>query len=609
MTLAGPSAWTAAALLLVVLIASARQLRAPRHRPAVLASLLLLQLLAAALLLAVLYPPPRLLPAPGTVVLLADAAQAGALPAADAAPLLLPEAEAVAGGRRVPDLATALRQQPGSRVTLVGAGLAARDRDTPLPADVRWQAAPAPIGWVDLHPPAVVAPGARVTVRARAQGVADAQAELLDPAGAVVDRAPVGSDGQVTLGGVARGEGRSVFQLRLLGADGHRVDTVPVPQQTVASPPLRLRIRAGAPDAELKYLRRWASDSGAQVQVQAATGAGMTVGDGELALDPGALARTDLLVLDERSLATLGSGSFAAVRSAVQDGLGVLVRLGGVPAPAARQRLRALGLEVTGAGGSAAAEFPADGDSALLAARRGPAAATLLPTAEGLDADRQSHAAALPALEQLRLQVADSEPLLRDRDGQAIGGWRGAGTGRVGLLPLTDSWRWVLAGREDRHGELWSEMASTLARAQPAGDPLWSPQAIAWAGERQPLCGVTAPLQVVPAQGDATPLWVDPASGTARCAGWWPRQAGWHRLLLGDQVLWRYVFDPASAPALHRQALMDATARQLAAPPAATAAARIAVPGPRWPWWLAFVLCASLLWWLERRTTGPGARG
>ena len=89
-----------------------------------------------------------------------------------------------------------------------------------------------------------------------------------------------------------------MFQLRLLDADGHVVDNVPVPQQTLPAAPLRLQVRASAPGPELKYLRRWAADAGIRVQVQADTGAGLSGGDGALPLDAASLARSDLLLLD-----------------------------------------------------------------------------------------------------------------------------------------------------------------------------------------------------------------------------------------------------------------------------------------------------------------------
>lgn len=592
--------WVAVALALIVLVASARQLRSPTQRRGRLIAVLTLQAAAAALLYVCLLPPSQRASLAGLVVIGAGADKTGALPTGGTR-VLLPEATDMAGAARVPDLATALRRYPSSTVTLIGAGLAARDRDAVLPADTRWQAPPAANGWIALQPPVDTAPGARFDVHAQARGVDRAQAELLDPAGAVVDRAPLAADGHVQLSGIARAEARSVFQLRLLDAQGHVADSVPVPQQTLAAAPLRVLVRSAAPGAELKYLRRWATDAGIRVQVQAETGAGLSLGDGNVALDASTLARSDLLLLDERSLAALGAAQLAAVRQALRDGLGLLVRSTGAPSASARQRLRDLGLPVQGDAGSQVAAMPGEGDATMLQARRGPLAAGTLPTTDGEDADRASHAAALPALEYLALQAADSRPLLQDRDGKPIGGWRAVGKGRIGLLPITDSWRWVLAGREDRHGELWSTVFAALARAQPGTEGPWSTQALAWAGERQSLCGVQAPLRAFDGRGDGVPLIVDSTTGTARCAGWWPRQAGWQRLQHGDRTQWRYVFDPKQAPALHRQAMMDATAQRLATAAPATAQASQRVTGPRWPWWLAFVLCASLLWWLERR--------
>lgn len=593
--------WIALALALIVVIASVRQLRGNTAHPGRRWIVIALQIIVAALLYFCLVPLTRQQPAGGLVVLGTDAGKAGALPASEGPLLLLPEAADVPGAQRVPDLATALRQHPAATLTLVGAGLAARDRDALLPPDVRWQATPEPRGWIALQPPADVAPGARFEVQAQTRGAAKAKAELLDPADGVVDRTDVAEDGRVQLSGIARAEGRSVFQLRLLDADGHVVDSVPVPQQTLPAAPLRLLVRASAPGPELKYLRRWAADAGIRVQVQADTGAGLSVGDGAVSIDAASLTRSDLLLLDERSLAALSAGQLAAMRQALRDGLGVLVRSAGAPSASARQRLQDLGLPVQGDGSSHALELPGDGDSAVLAARRGPVAAGMLPTGYGEEADRSSHNAPLPVLEALALQFPGSSALLHDRAGNAIGGWRAAGKGRIGLLPLTDSWRWVLAGRDDRHGELWSGVVATLARALGSSDALLSPQPISWAGERQSVCGVQAPLQAFNERGESAPLIVDGATSALRCTGWWPREAGWQRLQHGDSIVWRYVFDPKDAPTLHRQAMIDATARVLAASTPTGTLAMQPVPGSRWPWWLAFVLCASLLWWLERR--------
>ena len=108
------------------------------------------------------------------------------------------------------------------------------------------------------------------------------------------------------LSGIARAEGRSVFQLRLLDADGHVVDSAPVPQQTLPGT-LRMLVRASAPGPELKPAplgRRYRHP-------RAGTGryrGRCQRGDGAVALDAASLARSDLLLLDERSLTALSAG-------------------------------------------------------------------------------------------------------------------------------------------------------------------------------------------------------------------------------------------------------------------------------------------------------------
>lgn len=58
---------------------------------------------------------------------------------------------------------------------------------------------------------------------------------------------------------------------------------------------------------------------------------------------------------------------------------------------------------------------------------------------------------------------------------------------------------------------------------------------------------------------------------------------------------------------MHRLQTRNATALRIAAGGTGPQATQT-MPGPRWPWLLAFVLAAGLLWWLERRRV-PGATG
>ena len=600
------SRWIGVAIIAIVLLATLRvilqQRRGARMPPLRLAALLVLQALAGGLLLLALVPPQHA--ARHALTLLATGAAQAPAVADDASPVLaLPEANARTGIARVPDLATALRQHPGTeKLILVGDGLPARDRDTALPAQVQLRLPPAPRGWIDLQVPPITAPGAVFAVRARAQGVTDGRAELLDPAGQVVARATLDERGGARLDGVARVVGRTLFQLRLRDGSDHAVDSVPVPLQVAAPAPVRMLLMAGAPGPEIKYLRRWAADAGLQLQFQSSVGAGVTLGDPPVALTAARLAATDVLLLDERSLVALGPAERTAVQHALRDGLGVLVRSAGPLPDNARQILRGWGLAITGNGQATALKLAGETQAELLPARRGPRAPAAQATQWMGEADARSHRAELPVLEQLALRAAGTQPLLQDADGAAVGGWLATGRGRVGLLPVTDSYRAVLAGRDDRHAELWSNVVGRVARPVATAPELHVHDATPWAGERVVLCDVSAGTQA--RGGDETApvaLVIDPATGTRRCAAWWPRHAGWHELAQGELRQAVYVFDPAEAVALHRQQLRDSTALRVARAQGKMSAATQQVPGTRWPWLLAFVLVAGLLWWLERR--------
>lgn len=564
-------------IVLAVLLGSLRFALAPRPSAPRLAALLVLQLLAAVLLYFTLQPPARPGHA-GTLLVASAGADAAALASVPAAAVVrLPEAAALRDATPVPDLATALRQHPGTRdVVIVGQGLPARDRDVALPA-VRFLPNAAPRGLVELQAPPLLAPGAGFNVHARVQGLPGARVELLDPAGHRVAIAAPDKVGRVTLGASARDAGDVLFALRVLDERGLVLDQLPVPVRVRAITAPTLRLLAGAPGPELKYLQRWATDIGANVQTSMLVGGGLQLGDAPAALDAATLARLDLLVLDERRLAALSAAQRNAISAAVRAGLGVLVRTSGALDGNARRALREWGLQVRG------------GDQTRPIALQG-------STNEGQDATTLS-------VERFNIDISspDVVPLLVAADDSAIGGWRALGLGRVGLLPITDSYALVLAGHAGAHAELWNAVLSAVARPStnpaPPALPAW-----AWSGERISLCGLKAPVSVIAEDESRTALLPDPAAGG--CVAAWPQHAGWHRIDAAGQQESLLLLDPAKAAAMHAQQMREAT---LALSGGVTRTAPLPIPGPRWPWLLGFVIVAAALWWFERRRTVQSA--
>jgi len=581
---------TACVLAVIVVLASARMLRrnsgsATEHKSRAwrMAVLLCAQAACTALLYCVLFPPAVEGEAGTLVVLTAAADRPLRLERSPGARVVaLPEASAIGGAERVPDLATALRRHPAtSRLRVVGAGLVARDRQATEGRVVDFVPAPLPRGLVALWPPGRVMAGRQFEVGGRAEGLRGGSVVLLDPGNHAVARIAIGADGRFRLTGVARSAGLATWRLRLLDKDRQRIEDTRLAIAVEPGTPLRVLVLAGAPNPELKYLRRWASDAGLSPETRISLGAGMQIGDAPTAFDAASLGKLDLVVLDQRSWQALGAAKRAALDSAVRDGLGLLLRLSTALPADDRAALRRLGFAVT----------PATAGEVRLAA------------APGIEETNATNREALPSLTRapLRIGAADGSPLLIDADGVPLATWRARGAGRIGVATFGDSFRLVLAGHEDRHGELWSRLFSTLARAGAAPGP-----AIAGdprAGQRAVLCGVRDRATVDAPDGRQVTLLVDPASGSEDCAGFWPRLPGWHVLRDGDR---RMPFDVRSedeAPGLQAAALHEATQRLVASGGRAMPAVA-SVPGPRWPWFLAWLSLTAAMWWFERSRAG-----
>jgi hypothetical protein len=193
-----------------------------------------------------------------------------------------------------------LRRYPGTqRIRVLGAGLVARDRDAAQGLAMEFLPVPLPRGLMELATPTRV-PASRVfAVAGRVHELVDGHAELLDPSGSRVDRAALADDGAFELHASTRSPGIANYRLRLRAADGQVVDDVAVPIVVTPARALRVLVLAGAPNAELKFLRRWALDAGMKLDARIELGAGMQLGTAPAGLGPEALAALDLLVADD----------------------------------------------------------------------------------------------------------------------------------------------------------------------------------------------------------------------------------------------------------------------------------------------------------------------
>ena len=548
-------------LALAVLLAWFRlalwRARAPaeaRARGWRLTLLFALQPVTAGLLYLTLMPPPRPGSAGTLIVATADGPRLAALTDTLVA---LPEAPVLPGAERVPDLATALRRHPGTTgLRIIGQGLPPRDQFATAGLPLAFDPAPLPRGLTALSLPPQTSPGAGFRIGGSVTDVAGGHAELIDPAGKIIATTPLSASGTFALIGTARVAGPADFSLRIRDAANRLVETAPIPVIAAVQPPPRVLVIAGAAGPDLKYLRRWANDAGVDLKASIAAGRNFDIGNAPARIDTTSLAGLDLLILDERSWASLSAAQRAAVVAAVRAGLGALLRVTGPVSDATRREWAAFGLLLT--------------DTQL--------------SLHNPELTRFALAAPGP----------NSIPLFTDAANSPVAVWRGLGRGRIGLWPVTDLYTLALAGDAARHAGIWSGIFATLARPQADAAP--ATPTTAYPGQRVALCNLSFPASVLSPDGRATALIADHG-----CAAFFPRQPGWH------SVQGHAFLVTTASPGITAAENQLATWQlENSSPPAASAATSTAnpVPGASGPWFTAWLALSALLWWFERASFG-----
>jgi len=532
-----------------------------------------LQLPLALLFYGLLFPPPQPQRADALTVLTPGTSreQLRHLPT-DQAAVSLPDA--TGGADRMPDLATALRRHPQIReLTVIGGGLPARDRPAAEGMVVHFDAAPA-WGVVDLQAAPEALLGTQWFVSGRS-AKPWAPVELHDPSGALVDSVKADAEGRFRVSATLRGTGALLFRLQVDGdaanGSGTAADTISVPVIVHGGHSLSLVARAGSPDPDFKYWRRWTADAGFDLAATAALSPGIALRDGDTQLAPAKLATTDVVIIDERAWPALSVTEKTALREAVENGMGLLLRVQGAPDPAVASDWAGYGYTVTKAD---------------------------TPSTVTLDHRTGLRERAPFTMAPVTADAPGAVPVLQSDDGITLASWRTLGRGRVGMWTLVDSYRLVLLGETARYGGLWADMLGALARPQ-ARTVMPELPAEAWLDQRSVVCGLADAASIV---GDDEKKSVARLLIDARgCAAWWPAKPGWHRLLTGGDSQAFYVRELDDGDSLRMARDRAATMRMVMPLAAGTSPALEAVPGRRWPWFLAWLLLAAALWWRERR--------
>jgi hypothetical protein len=571
-------------LVLAMLLGSGRYLlsvwqtgKSQRPKAWRVLAILFLQIASGALLYFVLFPPPTLTSAERLVILtahanLADAKISGRV-------LALPEAPEI-NAEPVPDLATALRRYPGvTNLQIIGDGLTPRDQEAVDGLSTEFSPSVLPAGLLELTLPEKISSGARWSLQGRINRLTHARVELLDPGNAIVDGAQTDADGNFVLADTARTAGLAMYQLRILDEQKKVLETVKLPLNIVQDQALKVLSLSGGPNPELKYLRRWAMDAGVELQSQTNLSPGVQMSNAAITINSANLRELDLLILDERAWATMNRSGKQALTDALRNGMGVLLRITGPLSANDRNELKTLGFLVSDANIVQGIQLHSTTD------KKTQATLTRRP---------------------LRVSSRDAVTLLHDDANNPLALWRAEGRGRIGLIWLTDSYKFVLSGDSSRHGQIWRDAVSSLARTR-SGNMPYLRDGNSRINERIVVCHISPKTYVQEADAEIAYLISEHTGTNKNCAAYWPRRSGWHVVITDNQSLPFYVRDSDEAPGLKANAILEATQLLTAKNSPRTNGRRIPAAGSAWPWFLGWLLLTSLLWLLERSKMGLSA--
>jgi hypothetical protein len=340
---------------------------------------------------------------------------------------------------------------------------------------------------------------------------------------------------------------------------------------------LKVLSLSGGPNPELKYLRRWAVDAGVDLQSQINLSPGMQMNNAAITINAASLREVDLLMLDERAWNTMNRNGKQLVIDALRGGMGLLLRITGPLTSTDRNELRALGFSVNDANMVQGVRLENAADKKLQT--------TLTRRA-------------------LRVSGTDAVTLVQDDAKNPLALWRAEGRGRMGLFWLTDTYKLVLNADNSRHGQLWQETISTLARTRNE-NPVYLRERDAYINERIVLCNIATKTYVQKPGADISYLIPDDTiAANKNCAAFWPRVSGWHSVVTDKNELPFYVRDNKDAPGLKANAIREATLLLATKQTSEKNTSRIAVPGSPWLWFFGWLLITALLWWLERSKLG-----
>jgi len=337
--------------------------------------------------------------------------------------------------------------------------------------------------------------------------------------------------------------GKALYTLTVLkGSDTLQQEKIPF--QVIESPKIKLLVLSSFPDFEYKFLKNWLFENNYQVVFRTRISKDKfsidqlnTTALNAETINATVLSKFDGVIADDEELAKSDPMVTASLRSAITQGLGLLIRM---------HDLKAL---------SQPAQY------FKLYTNADSTAKFFTPILTG----EINKLKKLPVNHDLYIQPqAAEQQLVKDQDGKVLLSTRLAGNGKITGAVITSTYHWILAGNTADYATYWSAVIGATVRKTEKSTSWRTLPALPVKGKQTQLIYQSAEIAAPQIGLDGAQL--NPLQNTIIPYSWeskfWPQHSGWNELKISSNPTeYLFVYDKTDWKTIKQyQILMENTA-------------------------------------------------
>jgi hypothetical protein len=488
----------------------------------------------------------------------------------------------------LPDLAYYLRAHPEiNHLKVYGYGLNTAELGQLKTYQYDFHPAASPAGISSISWPAGLKESDALTLQGTYNNISATPVKLLlEGLGSRLDSVVIKAAGKIpfTLQAQPKQLGKAVYQLSVV-KERDTLEKEEIPFQVRTMEKTKILVLSSFPDFEYKFLKNWLFENNYQVIFRTRISKDKFSEDqlnmqalNSSVLTLSLLQQFDLVIADDEELASLSPGATAVLRTAIGNGLGLLIRLNTLTSISSLAR----SFKTYAATDSSAHSF-----SPVLAEGEKPLKPLLITQAFYIQ------------------EAQNAELLVKNPSGKSVLSTLAYGNGKITATALASTYNWMLTGQKNDYARFWSHVIRKTVKKQELTNLLATHPDLPIAGEQLSLLFETD-------RNDSIPLFkvnqtkVSPLQHTILPFSWkaayWPDHAGWNAVQWnsGEQAEF-YVYPEGSWKAVATenrlmQNLSHPKNRSTATVPFDVTIETQEKEVSKWWFCLLFLLAAAYLW-------------